>query len=84
MPIARWKRVIAYLFCISSELNGDVKVRNWPGAVISVHTCYQSAVERKADVQKAQFQCVRKSAVGRGCVKTQNSKPQMGIAFNIS
>jgi hypothetical protein len=25
----------------------------WPGAVISVHACYQSAVELKAAVQKA-------------------------------
>jgi hypothetical protein len=31
------------------------KVRYWPTAVIGVHTCYQSAVGRKAAVQKASF-----------------------------
>jgi hypothetical protein len=30
-----------------------MNVHLWPGAVISVHACYQSAVELKAAVQKA-------------------------------
>jgi hypothetical protein len=56
------KRVtlVALFYCLIIHLNAPqwFTIQNvgfWPGAAISVHTCYQSAVERKADVQKTQI-----------------------------